>query len=223
MGLLKNTFICEIGVNHHGNMDKAFRMIEKAKKCGASYAKFQFYEPTKTLGRDNPDLAYAKSCYLSKPQHETLKRHCETVGIEYLVSVFDKQDVNWAAGLCKAMKIATRMNQNKPFIRAVERTSLPVYMSVQPAIKVDNDFAALFNLLWCVPKYPTSKEEVLQYPYVGFGLSSHCPDWTASFEAWKRGARIFENHLCESRDELGCDIPASITFDEYKLLISACR
>jgi sialic acid synthase SpsE len=219
----KSIWIAEIGINHHGNMDKAFRMIERAKDCGATFAKFQFYEPTKTLGRDNPALAYAKSCYLSKPQHETLKRHCDNVGINYLVSVFDIRDVQWAASLCKAMKIATRMNKRQDFIREVDKTKLPVFMSVQPELTIRREYQKRFSLMWCVSKYPTSKEEVLSYPYSGFGLSSHCPDPTATLEAYYKGARVFENHLAESRDELGCDIPSSITFDEYKKLINACH
>lgn len=219
----KCVFLAEIGVNHHGSMDKAFRMIEKAKACGADYAKFQYYQPTKTLGADNPDLAYAKSCYLSQSQHETLKRYCDSVGISYLVSVFDIKDVAWAASLCTAMKIATRMNKRQDFIRAIDNTKLPVFMSVQPELTIRREYQKRFELLWCVPHYPTPKSEIVVYPYRGFGLSSHCPDPSASFEAWQKGARIIENHLCEDRNELGCDIPASITFEEYKKLINDCH
>lgn len=216
------TWLAEIGVNHHGNMDKAFRMIEKAKDCGATFAKFQFYDPTKTLGAANPALAYAKSCYLSQAQHETLKRRCEQVGISYLVSVFDINHLAWADSLCVAHKIATRMNKRQDFIRAVDHTKKPVFMSVQPNLTIKREYSKRFNLLWCVSKYPTGKEEVLSYPYKGFGLSSHCPDPSATLEAWQNGARVIENHLCESKDELGCDISSSITFDDYKHLIRAC-
>lgn len=218
---MKPTFICEIGINHHGSMDKAFRMIETAKECGADFAKFQFYNPVKTLGPAHPALAYAKQCYFSKPQHETLKKRCDDIGISYLVSVFDIQDVAWAASLCKAMKIATRMNKRQDFLRAIERTKLPVYMSVQPELTIQKEYSKRFNLLWCVAKYPSTKADILSYPYRGFGLSSHCPDWTASLEAIKNGAHVVENHVCESRDEMGCDIESSLTFDEYKLLINA--
>jgi sialic acid synthase SpsE len=219
----KTTWIAEIGINHHGSMDKAFRMIDKAKASGATFAKFQFYNPAKVLGTKHEAFQYACQCYFSKDQHETLRKYCDKAGIAYLVSVFDIRDVEWASNLCSAMKIATRMNKRQDFIRAVERTKKPVYMSVSPELTIQKEYSKRFNLMWCIPgKYPSSKEEVLQYPYRDFGLSSHCPDWTASLEAYQLGCRVFENHLCEASDELGCDISSSLTFDDYKKLINAC-
>lgn len=220
----KTTWIAEIGINHQGSMDKAFRMIEKAKACGATYAKFQYYDPAKVLGINHPAFAYACQCYLSKHQHETLQQFCKQTGIPYLVSVFNINDISWADSLCSAHKIATRMNKRQDFIRAIERTKKPVFMSVSPELTVQKEFSKRFNLMWCIPgKYPSTKEEILQYPYGGFGLSSHCPDWTASHEAWKNGARVIENHLCEASDELGCDISSSLTFEDYAKLIRTCE
>lgn len=216
-------WIAEIGINHHGNMEKAFRMIDKARLCGAHFAKFQYYDPAKVLGRKHPAYQYATQCYFTKPQHETLKHYCDSIGISYLVSVFDKNDVSWADTLCKAHKIATRMNVNERFIKAVADTGKPVFMSVSPGIPLKPEYSDKFNLMWCIPGvYPSTKEQILSYPYTGFGLSSHCPDPTATIEAFKNGCRLFENHLCESRDEIGCDISSSITFEEYAAIVDAC-
>ncbi len=220
----KCTFICEVGINHHGNMEKAFRMIDKAKMCGADYLKLQYYDPAKVLGKLHPAYQYATQCFFSKEQHETLKAYCDSVGISYLVSVFDVKDVAWAASLCKAMKIATRMNQHQEFIEAIANTKKPVFMSVSPNIKVKKDYLKKFQLMWCIPgKYPSNIDEILQYPYQGFGLSSHCPDPRASLEAFHKGCRLFENHVAESKTEPGCDISSSLDFQEYKALIKACR
>ncbi len=141
-----------------------------------------------------------------------------------LVSVFDVKDVVWADSLCKAHKIATRMNENQDFIEAISKTNKPVFMSVSPNIKVKKQYLSKFKLMWCIPgKYPSDIDEILAYPYEGFGLSSHCPDPRASLEAYYKGCRLFENHLCESRSEMGCDISSSLIFQEYKALIKACR
>ncbi len=216
------TWISEIGVNHHGNPEKMLRMISQSVDAGATLIKSQFYNPTKVLGRQHPDFAYATQCQFSKAQHETFAKYAYSIGGHYFVSVFDPRDVEWAAQF-GYMKIASRMNQNQEFISRVNSTHLPTFMSVQPELTINKRYSKRFSLLWCVRKYPTSKEEILKYPYVGFGLSSHCPDPSATFEAWKAGARVFENHLAESRDEMGCDINSSITFDEYKVLIRACK
>lgn len=222
--MAKCTFIAEIGINHAGNMEKAFRMVDSAKRCGADFAKFQYYDPVKVLGRKHPALKYALQCYFTKEEHETLWQYCQSVGIDYLVSVFDVKDIVWADTLCTAHKIATRMNQKQDFIEAIAKTGKPIFMSVSPDIQVKKQYLDKFQLMWCIPgKYPSDIDEVLAYPYEGFGLSSHCPDPRASLEAYHKGCRLFENHLVESKTETGCDVSSSIDFQEYKALIKACR
>lgn len=218
----KCQFIAELGINHHGKMEKAFRMIGKSIDAGATYVKGQFYAPVKVLGKEHPDLDYAKECYFTRGQHETLAKYADARGGKYFVSVFDCKDVRWA-GQFGVMKVASRMNQNQEFLAKVNGLHLPTYMSVQPEITVNKRYSKRFSMLWCVREYPTAKETILQYPYNGFGLSSHCPDWTASLEAYKLGARVFENHLCEAKDEKGCDIGSSLDFAEYAALIKACK
>ncbi len=209
-------FIAEIGLNHQGNLNKAFRMVDSAKAAGAHIAKFQFYSPIDVLGRENPALDYAISCQLTRSEHEKLRDHCHRVGIEYLVSIFDLHDILWADSLCKRHKIASRMNQNQEFIAKIEELKKPVIMSIQPELTVRRSFRDRFYFMWCVRDYPATKEKVLRPTFsYKYGLSSHCPDYTANVEAYRRGARIFENHVCESREETGCDIASSLTFEEY--------
>ncbi len=217
-------FIAEIGVNHHGNLSKAFRMIDEAKSAGADIAKFQFYNPLDVLGKDHPALDYAIQCQFTRDQHEKLRDHCGRVGIEYLVSIFNVYDIAWADSLCKRHKIASRMNQNQEFIALIERCKKSVIMSLQPEITVRRSFRDRFYFMWCLRNYPSIKRDVLQPTFsYKYGLSSHCPDFTATVEAYKRGARIFENHVCESREESGCDISSSITFREYKQMTDEIR
>lgn len=216
------TWLAELGINAHGNPEKMLRMINKSVEAGATYIKGQYYDPVKVLGRNHPDFAYATQCQFSKSQHETFAKYAKSLGGQYFVSVFDVKDVAWA-GQFGVMKVASRMNQNQEFLSKVNALHLPTYMSVQPEITINKRYSKRFSLLWCVRQYPTDKAEILKYPYQGFGLSSHCPDPSATFEAYKAGARVFENHLVESTDELGCDVGSSINFSEYKKLIKECK
>lgn len=217
---MRVTTICEIGINHHGSLDKAKRMIRESAILGVDYVKGQFYDPVRILGRAHPALAEAQFSQFKPSQHEELAKWAETLGTKYFVSVFDVKDVKWAAQF-GAMKIASRMNTRQEFIDAVDDTLLPTYMSVQPMQRAM--IPLRFRLLWCVRNYPSRKEEVLQYPYRGFGLSSHCPDWSATFEAVKLGAHTIENHVCEASDEVGCDISSSLNFADYAKLLTAVR
>lgn len=211
-------FIAELGINHHGSIDKAKRMADKAKALGATYIKFQYYNPTAVLGAQHPDLQYAKQCQFSRQQHETLRNY---IGDKYMVSVFHVGDIGWADTLCKAHKIASRMNKNQEFISLIERCKKPTFMSIQP--EMSTHIPDRFQLMWCIREYPSFKSDILQYPYKYFGLSSHCPDWEASAKAIELGARVVENHLCESKEELGCDISSSLTFEEYGDLIASAN
>lgn len=212
------TWIAELGINHHGDFEKAKRMCSKAHDAGATYIKGQYYNPYKVLGRNHPDLNYALQCQFTRQQHEELARYCRSFGATYGLSVFSCGDVGWLDGFSKFHKIASRMNQNQEFIQRIEICKKITFMSVQPEMGVK--IPDRFKLLWCVREYPTIKETVINYPYnKQFGLSSHCPDPSATLEAICNGATVVENHLCESREESGCDISSSLTFEEYAKLI----
>ena len=40
----KTKIIAEIGVNHNGSLKKAYKLIDKAKKSGADFVKFQIFK-----------------------------------------------------------------------------------------------------------------------------------------------------------------------------------
>lgn len=209
-------WIAEIGVNHLGDLDKAIRMINKAANAGATAVKFQMYDPIKVLGKDSPYLQDAHQ--FTKKQLEDLASLSHACSLQFGCSVFNVQDIDWASQF-DFMKIASRMNRNQEFIAKCEATKLPVYMSIQPNTQINYK---RFKHMWCVTKYPSTVEDLSKYNYNKFGLSSHCPDIQASIAAYKNGARVFEHHVKESDFDKGCDMAASITFDDYQELISKC-
>lgn len=216
MNKIKVFCICEIGVNHLGHLDKALRMVHKAKEVGATAVKFQKYNPLKVLGKDHPALNDAHQLTWSELKELSIESH--RIGLQFGISVFDINDIPIVTPLVDFQKIASRMNRNTEFIAKIEATKLPVYMSIQPDT-VDQRIPDRFKLLWCVREYPTLKAEILKYPYNFIGLSSHCPDWTATLEAVKLGALVIENHVKEDDNDMGCDIASSLNFKDYEKLL----
>lgn len=209
-------FIAELGLNAHGDFEKMRRMAHKALEAGATHIKGQFYNPYRVLGKDHPALNYALQCQFTRQQHEQLAKEFPN----YFVSVFNVGDIGWADSFCKVHKVASRMNRNQEFIAKLEACKKPTLMSVQPecqGIRIPDRF----KLMWCVREYPTPLEEIKKYTYnKNFGLSSHCPSPEALKYALSKGAEVIEAHVCESREEEGCDISSSLTFEEFQNAIS---
>ena len=204
--------IAEIGINHDGVFDKALKMIQAAYAAGADIAKFQYYNPLKLLGKDSPYLEYATQCQFTKKQLERLKAYCDEVGLEFLVSVFDVKDIPWANKLCKRHKVASRMNKDKKFLKALLKTKKQVIMSTQDVSpKAINGV----TYMHCVTEYPTVVNKLLDIPYSKIlGISSHCSNLAPTIRAINLGAQVIEHHVCFSRQETGCDKTSSITFSE---------
>jgi sialic acid synthase SpsE len=220
----KVLIIAELGLNHNGDFDMAKRMIQEAKECSADVAKFQYYDPVSILGVTSPYLSYALQCQFTKKQHEELAKHCKALGIEYLVSVFDQADIEWADKLCKRHKVASRMNKDSYFLDALVKTKKQVIMSIQK--DTSTPYWAPFNLTYmhCITKYPCAPEDFKGLKFDSeHGLSSHCPSIQPSIDAVKQGARILENHVTFSRDLEGCDQKASLTFGELKEMVNSVR
>ena len=99
----KPRVISEIGCNHKGELEIAFKLIDLSKSSGADVAKFQKRNNKELLTdsqynspHPNPINSYGDTYgqhreYLefSKQEHLELKKYCEKIGIEYATSVWD--------------------------------------------------------------------------------------------------------------------------------------
>ena len=217
----KTLIISEIGVNHSGSMATAYKQIELSKGAGCDIAKFQYYEAEKLLGKKHPAFAYAKSCHLTKPELESLKTYCDTIGIEFLVSVFDIQDLAWAITLCKRIKVATRMNNNRAFLAECRKLGKPLLISTEAPYSTCKDDEIY---MYCVPKYPTELKDI-NLPFLATceGFSTHCPDISPALYAVSRNCKVVEAHTTISRDQEGCDQSSSWTYEEMKQFVSIIR
>lgn len=230
--------IAEIGINHGGDMNTAKRMISLAKEAGADMAKFQLYRPLLVLGKNSPYLAEAQKAQFSKTQHQELKDYCDQVGIEYGVTLFHTDHVLWAEKIgIKRYKIASRSITDTSLLNAINKTRKPVIISTGMAIDRDVkkalkwlDECSSHAILYCVSQYPTPIEKMsltgaqfYEHYRLRTGISSHCPNIAPSIAVVSRGASIVEHHVCFSRNDCGCDVPASLTFDEFAQMAKIIR
>ena len=230
--------IAELGINMGGNVKVAEDMIIRAQKAGADVVKFQKYDPIRLLGKDSPYLADASMGQFTKPQYEWFKDFSNRSGIEFAVTIFHAEDVDWANTLnMPFFKIASRSVKDTDLLREIAKTGKPVIMSV--GMSDDKEIRNATNilqhskltLLYCVCKYPTEVQDIklsdIFRLYVKYkrpvGFSSHCPNIYPAIKAAAIGASVIEQHCTISRDLPGCDMPASLTFEEFEDLTRVVR
>ena len=103
----KTFIIAEAGVNHNGRLDLAFRLCDAAKAAGADAVKFQTWVTEKIVTADTAMAAYQqrnlaseesqfrmlKALELSYAQFAEIKRYCDTLGITFLSTGDNPEDI----------------------------------------------------------------------------------------------------------------------------------
>jgi len=175
--------IAEAGVNHNGDLRKAKRLIEAAKKAGADAVKFQTFKTEKLVTRDAPKAGYqirnmgsAESQFqmlrkleLSKIDFKILFKHCQKNRILFLSSPFDEESADLLEALgAPAFKIGSGEITNFPLLRHVARKRKPIILStgmsnlkeVKEAVYVIQKAGCRqIVLLHCVSNYPADPKD----------------------------------------------------------------
>ena len=176
--------IAEAGVNHNGELSKAFELIDVAARAGADAVKFQTFIAEKTIsahaakaeyqklstGAEESQLEMVRRLEISFDDFRKLKTHCDERGITFLSTPFDFESVDFLHSLgVPAFKISSGDLTNHPLLRRVAAKGAPVIVStgmgdlaeVEEAISViraeGNDQIVL---LQCVTNYPADPSDV---------------------------------------------------------------
>lgn len=230
--------IAEIGISHEGNILIAKEMIRKVADAGADIAKFQSYRPLEILGHDSPHLKEAVKAQFSAGALVDLAYQCEDVGIEFGLSIFHADQVDFCENTLRLTryKVASRAARDTELLKAIGETGKPVIMSC--GLIHPDDIKRNLELLWrndvtllyCVCKYPAAifdfnlsecslLGQIFGRPY---GLSSHCPLAAPTLAAVARGASVVENHV-KPLSYIGCDEESSMGLTDYREMVEVIR
>ena len=241
IGRDRPTFIiAEAGINHNGDIRVAKRLIDAAKKAGASAIKFQTYNTEKRVKKDNPVCGILKQCELSIEQQRELKKYADRAKILFFSTPFDHESV---AGLelleTPLLKVASFDVVNLALLARIAQSKRPVIISRGMASEKELDAAlAIFKkkrvdyaILHCISAYPTQKRDVnlkaiasLMERYdVPVGYSDHTLDIDAAVYAVVAGARILEKHFTLDKKMKGPDQALSADPKEFALLVKRVR
>jgi len=145
--------IAEAGVNHNGNEQLAFQLVDKAYEAGVDIVKFQTfkaknlvtaqalqadYQVTNT-GKQESQLAMLSRLELSYEAHHQLVAYCAKLGIEFLSTAFDSESLEFLVNDLKLtrLKIPSGEITNAPLVLQHARTGCDLIVSTGMATLAD--------------------------------------------------------------------------------------
>lgn len=252
-----NVFIiAEAGVNHNGDLALALLLCDAAKKVGADAVKFQTFRAEDLVVRGTPTAGYQarqtgdldqflmlERLELSESQHQQIKAHCDSIGIEFFSTPFSVGAVDMLVGLgVRRLKLSSGELTHRTLVEHAAATQLPLILStgmgtmyeILEAIEwVRGARGDLHDVvvLHCTSAYPapdsalnlTAIRSMANDLEVDIGYSDHSSGVEAALAAVALGARVIEKHLTLDVTLPGPDHSASLEPLEFAQMVQGIR
>tara|TARA_Y100000741_G_scaffold364996_1_gene358328 strand:- start:2885 stop:3925 length:1041 start_codon:yes stop_codon:yes gene_type:complete len=180
----KPFLIGEAGINHNGEIEKAFEMIEVAKKAGLHSIKFQTFNADEFINDKSLMYTYTsngkkitesqydmfKRCEFAEDQWYKIKEKCEQEEILFLSTPENESDLELLLKIgIPAIKVGSDELINIPLLQKFSKTKLPIIISsgmstleeISESLKViGSDEGYPLILLVTTSEYPTPSNNV---------------------------------------------------------------
>ncbi|MDO6759744.1 N-acetylneuraminate synthase [Tamlana sp. 2_MG-2023] len=183
----KVVVIAEAGVNHNGDIENAFKLVDAAVDAGVDFVKFQTFKSENLVSKSAKKAAYQidntrnaeesqyqmlKKLELSHDQHEQLITYCKKKNIQFFSTAFDLESLQYLKDIgLPLVKIPSGEITNLPYLRKAAQLFKKVVLSTGMATM--NEIRAAVNvfleegvskdaitILHCNTEYPTPMEDV---------------------------------------------------------------
>lgn len=226
--------IVEIGINHEGNLETAFEMVDAAYKAGAEVIKHQTHivedemskEAKKVIPGNASESIYdiMKRCALNEEDETRLKKYVESKGMIFISTPFSRAAVDRLERMgVSSYKIGSGECNNYPLIEYIASFGKPMIVStgmndieqVRKTVEILEKQNISYALLHTTNLYPTPvhlvrlgamQELQKEFPNAIIGLSDHTTSNRACFAATALGACILERHFTDKMERPGPDI-----------------
>ena len=244
--------VAEIGINHNGSLDEAFKLVDAAKKAGVEVIKHQTHivedemspEAKKVFPGNSPDKSIyeiMEECSLNEQDEIKLKQYVESKGIIFFSTPFSRKAVDRLEKMdVEFYKIGSGECNNYPLVEYIAEKKKPIILStgmndissVKPAVKIIEDNKIPYVLMHTTNLYPTPyhlvrlgalKDLSKNFPNALIGLSDHTDNNYACLAAVALGACVIEKHFTDNRERNGPDISCSMDINDTKNLINGSK
>lgn len=240
----------EVALAHDGSLGLAHAFIDVISYAGADAVKFQTHiaeaestseEPFRVAfsRQDTSRYAYWQRTGFDEGEWLGLAEHARDLGLLFLSTPFSLDAIELLERVgVPAWKVGSGEVSNTQLLERMAASGLPVLISSGMSSLDDLDAAvALLDgrvplaVLQCTSAYPSPPERIglnlltdLRERYrCPVGLSDHSGTIFPALAAVTLGASIVEVHVTMSRAMFGPDVPASLTPDELRTLVTGMR
>lgn len=245
--------VAEIGINHQGDLDKAWSLIARAKDAGFDFVKFQKRNPDRYPERPYESPVFGDTTYrehkrqleFSLSEYEQIEWFCKDEDIPWTASPFDFESVDFLEYFdVPFYKIASPVTLNLPLVEYIAQQGKPVLMSTGMASMDEIHMAVTIlathldrseiTLLHCNSEYPTPLDHVnlafipvlkdaFKEQIGSVGYSSHDGGVAIPVQAVGYGAEWIEVHVTEDRRQKGSDHACSLEMSGMRTLVTHVR
>ena len=243
--------IPEIGINHLGKLNLAFKIVDEAKKAGAEIIKHQTHTIEDEMsieaknikpGNSKKDIySIIKDNSLSEEDEFKLFKYVKSKKMIYISTPFSRTAVDRLVKLnVPAFKIGSGEMSNYPLLDYICKFKKPLIVSTgmhdMKQIQKTSNFLVKrsmnFALMHTTNIYPTSDNLLRlsgvtqlkkKFPKTTIGLSDHTGDLLSSIVGMTLGADIVEKHFVHSKKIKGPDISSSIDGKQLEKLIDVSK
>lgn len=201
--------VAEVGINHNGELDKAFEMIKVAKSCGVDAIKFQTFKALEFVNDEKLTYTYkSQGKMITESQLEMFQRYeftrdewfkikekCVETDILFLSTPQNESDLELLQEIgIPAIKVGSDDLTNLPLLKNYCETGLPIILSSGMANLEEVEDALMTTgalegyptiLLVTTSEYPTSSENVNLLKFKT--LSEKYPDLILGFSDHTQG------------------------------------
>ncbi|UED84518.1 N-acetylneuraminate synthase family protein [Streptomyces profundus] len=228
----------EIGINHNGDLENAFALIDAAAEAGCDAVKFQKRTPEICTPRDQweieRDTPWGRMTYIDyrhrvefdEDAYRSINDYCVKRGLHWFASPWDNEAVAFLENFdVPAYKVASASLTDDELLRTLRATGRTVIlstgMSTPQQIRHAVEVLGSENILLChaTSTYPAKAEELnlrvihtlqAEYPNVPIGYSGHETGLQTTLAAVALGAVFVERHITLDRAMWGSDQAASV-------------